>query len=70
MQDEEIEGLLSTWKKLKVTVSFEKFVHFDDSVATVGTFSVEEIIQSTKTDQHNSDNDREEWEIISCRIIE
>lgn len=44
----------------RVPVLFEEFVHFDDNVATAGTFTDEEIIQSTLVNQHNSDNDDEE----------
>jgi hypothetical protein len=62
VQSEEVEVLLSTWNRLEVPVSFEEFVHFDDNVATAGTFTDEEIIQSTSVNQHNSDNDDEEEE--------
>jgi hypothetical protein len=59
VQCEEVER---TWNRLEVPVSFEEFVHFDDNVATAGTFTDEEIIQSTSANQHNSDNDDEEEE--------
>ncbi|CAI6355176.1 unnamed protein product [Macrosiphum euphorbiae] len=59
VQCEEVE---STWNRLEVPVSFEEFVHFDDNVATAGTFTDEEIIQSTLANQHNSDNDDVEEE--------
>jgi len=41
VQCEEVE---STWNRLEVPVSFEEFVHFDDNVATAGTFTDGEII--------------------------
>lgn len=62
VQGEEVEVLLSIWNRLEVPVSFEEFVHFDDNVATAGTFTDEEIIQSTSANQHNSENDDEEEE--------
>ncbi|KAL4097998.1 hypothetical protein QTP88_022676 [Uroleucon formosanum] len=49
------EEVGSTWNRLEVPVSFEEFVQFDDNVATAGTFTDEEIIQSTSANQHNSD---------------
>ncbi|KAL4149487.1 hypothetical protein QTP88_003429 [Uroleucon formosanum] len=55
VQSEEVE---STWNRPEVPVSFEEF-HFDDNVTTAGTFTDEEIIQSTSANQHNSDNDDE-----------
>jgi len=58
----ECEEVESTWSRLKVPVSFEEFVHFDDNVATAGTFTDEEIIQSTSANQHNSDSDDGEEE--------
>jgi hypothetical protein len=62
IQSEEVDVLFSTWNRLEVPVSFEEFVHFDDNVTTAGTFTDEEIIQSTSVNQHNSDNDDEEEE--------
>jgi hypothetical protein len=59
-QNEEVEVLHSIWNRLEVTVSFEEFVHFDDNIATAGTFTDEEIIQSNTANQHNSDHDDEE----------
>jgi len=60
-QGEEVEV---EWNRLEVTVSFEEFVHFDDNVATAGTFTDEEIIQSTTANQHNSGIDDEEEETV------
>lgn len=70
IQDECVEGLLSTRNRFEITVSFEEFVHFDDNFATIGTFSNEEIIQSTKTNQYSSDSDEEKQETIFCHIVE
>jgi hypothetical protein len=60
IQPEEVEGLLSTWYRLEVTVTFEEFVHFDNNVANAGSFTDEKITLLATAVQHNSDNDDKE----------
>lgn len=37
IQGKEVEGLLNTWNRPEVIVSFEEYFHFDDNVPTSGT---------------------------------